>query len=161
MKATKVWQGASPAPIPSEDPFEELRDRFFARLRSDRIRLTALAGVLSRAEGDPARTFEDIQLFAHRLRGGAAIFETPEVGIAANTLEQAAASASVVHADSCDASVWRALENLLDRFAIVNGQHVPLASMEPVRLRTILQPSGVVRLLDSFILSVSGLPECS
>jgi HPt (histidine-containing phosphotransfer) domain-containing protein len=118
MKATKHWQGASPAPIPSEAPFEELRDRFIARLRSDRMRLTALAAVLSRAEGDPASTFEDIQRFAHRLRGGAAIFETPEVGIAANTLEQAAALAAVVHADSSDVSVWRALENLLHRLAI-------------------------------------------
>jgi HPt (histidine-containing phosphotransfer) domain-containing protein len=97
------------------------------------MRLKSLAAVLSRAEGDPAHAFEDIQLFAHRLHGGAAIFETPEVGIAANTLEQAAASASVVHADSSDASVWRALENLLDRLAIVNGQHVPLAPAEKVR----------------------------
>jgi hypothetical protein len=117
MKAIKVWQGASPAPIPSEGPFDEFRDRFFARLRSDRMRLSALAAALSRAEGDPAHIFEDIQLFAHRLRGGAAIFETPEVGIDANALEQAAASASVAHADSSDASVRRALENLLDRLA--------------------------------------------
>lgn len=117
MSATKHWQGTSPAPIPSQEPFDELRDLFFARLRSDRMRLTALAAALSRAEGDPAHTFEDIQLFAHRLRGGAAIFETPEVGIDANALEQAAASASVAHADNSDASVWRALENLLDRLA--------------------------------------------
>jgi Hpt domain len=122
MKVTEHWQGASPGPVQSEDPFGELRDLFFARLRSDRMRLTALAAALSRAEGDPARTFQDLQLFAHRLRGGAAIFETPEVGIDANALEQAAASASVAHADSSDASVWSALENLLDRLAIVNGQ---------------------------------------
>jgi HPt (histidine-containing phosphotransfer) domain-containing protein len=122
MKVTKEWQGGSQGPVPSEDPFGELRDVFFARLRSDRMRLTALAAALSRAEGDPAHTFEDIQLFAHRLRGGAAIFQTPEVGIDANALEQAAASASVAHADSSDASVWSALENLLDRLAIVSGQ---------------------------------------
>ena len=125
MKASKDWQDVSPAPIASEDPFEKLRERFFARLRSDRVRLTALADVLARAQGDPAHTFGDMQLLAHRLRGGAAIFETPEVGIAANALEQAAASASVAHADSSDASVWRALENLLDRLAIVDGQHDP------------------------------------
>ena len=124
MKRTTRWQRASPAPIATGDPFEELRELFLARLRTDRVRLTALAEVLSRAQGDPVHTFEDMQLFAHRLRGGAAIFETPEVGIAANALEQAAASASVAHADSSDASVWRALENLLDRLAIVNGQHV-------------------------------------
>jgi hypothetical protein len=122
---SKDWQSVSPAPIASQDPFEQLRELFFARLRSDRVRLTALAEVLARAQGDPAQTFEDMQLFAHRLRGGAAIFETPEVGFAANALEQAAASASVAHADSSDASVWRALENLLERLTIVNGQHVP------------------------------------
>lgn len=124
METPKGWQGASQAPIASDDPFEELRDAFFARLRSDRVRLTTFAAALAHTEGDPACTFEDIQQFAHRLRGGAAIFETPEVGIAANALEEAAASASVAHAGRSDASVWSALENLLDRLAVVNGQRV-------------------------------------
>jgi hypothetical protein len=122
LKTPKGWQGASQAPITVEDPFEELREAFFARLRSDTVRLTTFAAALAHTEGDPACTFEDIQLFAHRLRGGAAIFETPEVGIAANALEQAAASASVAHADRSDASVWTALENLLDKLGTINDQ---------------------------------------
>ncbi len=124
MKVSKHCQSALPVPITAEDPFEELRDLFFARLRSDRVRLTTFAEALERTEGDPARTFEDIQLFAHRLRGGAAIFETSEVGIAANLLEQAAAAAAVAHADRSDASVCRALEGLLDRLAVANGERV-------------------------------------
>jgi HPt (histidine-containing phosphotransfer) domain-containing protein len=115
MKAAKYWQSAESGPVPSGDPFDELRDLFFERLGSDRLRLAALAATLSRVEGDPAHIFEDIQLFAHRLRGGAAIFETPELGVDANALEQAAASASVAHASRSDASVWAALESLLDR----------------------------------------------
>jgi len=132
MKAPKEWQGASQAPITSEDPFGELRDAFFARLRSDRVHLTTFAAALAHTEGDPACTFEDIQLFAHRLRGGAAIFETPDVGIAANALEQAAASASAAHAHRSDASVWTALENLLDKLAIVNGQRARSAPVTKV-----------------------------
>jgi HPt (histidine-containing phosphotransfer) domain-containing protein len=127
MKSTEYWRRASPASSAPKDPFEELRDAFYARLRSDRVRLTTLAALLARAEGDPASIFQDIQLFAHRLRGGAAIFEAPEIGVAANVLEQAAAAASVAHADNSDASVWTALESLVDRLAIVNGKRVPLA----------------------------------
>ena len=128
----KTPQGDSQAPIKSEDPFEEVRDAFFARLRSDRVRLTTFAAALAHSEGDPTCTFEDIRLFAHRLRGGAAIFDTPEVGIAANALEQAAASASVAHADRSDASVRAALQNLLDRLAIVTGQGGPAPSVTKV-----------------------------
>jgi HPt (histidine-containing phosphotransfer) domain-containing protein len=133
MKTTRYWQGVSLAPIPSEDPFEELRDLFFARLRMERVRLTELAAELVHAQGDPAYDFGEIRLFAHRLRGGAAIFETPEVGNAASALEQAAALASAAHARSSDASVRTALDNLLDRLAIVNRQHAPLASALKVR----------------------------
>jgi hypothetical protein len=89
--------------------------------------LTVFAAALARTEGDPACTFEGIQLFAHRLRGGAAIFETPEIGIAAYALEQAAAAAAAACADNLDAPVWLALESLLDRLAIVNGQRGPPA----------------------------------
>jgi hypothetical protein len=129
MKSPKRWRGTSQASIASENPFEELRDLFFARLQSDRVRLTVFAAALARTEGDPACTFEGIQLFAHRLRGGAAIFETPEIGIAAYALEQAAAAAAAAAAcaDNLDAPVWLALESLLDRLAIVNGQRGPPA----------------------------------
>ena len=115
MKTTECSQGVTTAPFISEDPFEELRDLFFSRLRTERVRLTELAAALAHAEGDPVHTYEEIRLFAHRLRGGAAIFETPEVGVAANALEQAAASALEAHADTSYASVRTALDDLLDR----------------------------------------------
>ena len=128
MKKTRCWQGVTPAPVTSGDPFEELRDLFFSRLRTERVRLTELAAALAHAEGNPVHTFEEIRLFAHRLRGGAAIFETPEVGTAANALEQAAAAASEAQADGCYASVRTALDDLLDRLAIVNGLANPVGT---------------------------------
>ena len=137
MKTIRCWQGVTTAPVTSEDPFEELRDLFFSRLRTERVRLTELAAVLAHAEGDPVHTFEEIRLFAHRLRGGAAIFETPEVGVAANALEQAAASALGAHADTSYASVRAALDDLLDRLAIVNGLANPVGTghEEPIARR--------------------------
>jgi ABC-type Fe2+-enterobactin transport system substrate-binding protein len=115
VNAPECCRDGSPASSISENPFEELRGIFLARLRSDRALLTTLATALTRAEGDEAYNFEDIQLFAHRLRGGAAIFETPEIGTAAYALEQAAVSASVAHAESAHAAVRKALEHLLER----------------------------------------------
>ena len=117
MQTTRCWQGVTTEPITSEDSFEELRDLFFSRLRTERVRLTELAAALAHAEGDQVHTFEEIRLVAHRLRGGAAIFETPEVGVAANALEQAAASALGAHADTSCAFVRTALDDLLDRLA--------------------------------------------
>jgi HPt (histidine-containing phosphotransfer) domain-containing protein len=54
-----------------------------------------------------------LQYRAHRLRGSAAIFEVEEIAAAANELEQAAACASVAHADNTDAAVWSALVALV------------------------------------------------
>ena len=122
MEKAKYWQGVSPTPVTSEDPFDELRDLFFARLRTDRVHLLALGTALACCEGDPAYPLEKIKLFAHRLRGGAAIFETPDIGDAANILEEAAALAAIVHADRSDASVRTALDSLLNKLAIANGR---------------------------------------
>ena len=120
MKSTKHFARAVPTPI-ARDPFEELRDAFRVRLRSDRVRLTTLGAELARAEDDPERIFEDMHQFAHRLLGASTIFEAHDIGIAADALEQAARSASIAHADNSDASVWTALECLVDRLASHTG----------------------------------------
>jgi HPt (histidine-containing phosphotransfer) domain-containing protein len=113
----------------SDDRFEELREAFHIRLRSDRVRLTTLAAALARGEEDPARVFESIRLCAHRVRGAAAIFEASEVNVAANALEQAAGSASIGHADNSDAAVWTALETLVDLLGITGGKRLPLPAV--------------------------------
>ena len=105
----------------ASDPFEVLRVAFHVRLRSDRARLTILRAELALSEDDPGCVFEDIRQFAHRLLGASTIFEAHEVGIAADALEQAARSASIAHADHCDASVRTALESLVDRLTSHSG----------------------------------------
>ena len=68
--------------------------------------------MLARAGQNPRSTFEEIRALAHRLRGGAAIFEAREVAIAAGTLERAANRALSAHGDRCDCAVRTALEAL-------------------------------------------------
>jgi chemotaxis protein histidine kinase CheA len=133
VKMTRYWHGVSMARVVSNDPFEELRDLYFARLHIEQTRLTQLATALVCAEGHPADEFAEIKLFAHRLRGGAAIFEAPEVGMAADALERAAALASAEHALSSDPSVRMALDSLLDRLTIVNRRHESLAPAKNIR----------------------------
>jgi HPt (histidine-containing phosphotransfer) domain-containing protein len=124
MKSTRHWPRPAPPPNALNDQFDELRNAFYARLRSDRVRLTTLGAALARAEEDPVCVFEDIRVFAHRLRGAAAIFEVPEISLPAKVLEEAAGAASNAHADNSDASVWTALENLVDRLAIMSGRGI-------------------------------------
>jgi HPt (histidine-containing phosphotransfer) domain-containing protein len=121
MKSTRDPAHTAPTPAAADDAFEELRQAFHARLRSDRVHLMTLGAELTRAAGDPGHIFEDMRLFAHRLRGASAIFEAQEIGIAAHALEQAACSAAVAHADAADASVWTALESLVDRLPHNSG----------------------------------------
>jgi chemotaxis protein histidine kinase CheA len=135
MKAAECLSPGVARHSPPDDRFEELRDAFYARLRSDRERLTTLAAALTHAEGDAARIFEDIQLFAHRVGGAAAIFDASEVGIAANALERAAGSASTGHAANSDASVRTALETLVDLLGATAGKPLALPHAKKVRSR--------------------------
>ncbi|MEP6886447.1 MAG: Hpt domain-containing protein, partial [Gammaproteobacteria bacterium] len=71
------------------------------------------SAALARTEENPSKIFDDLQYRAHRLRGSAAIFEVVEISAAAEALEQAAACASVSHADNSDPAVWSALGTLV------------------------------------------------
>jgi hypothetical protein len=110
--------GASAAPIRSaagddEDSFESLRQAFHARLESERVHFVTLSAALARAEENPAWIFEDLVYRAHRLQGGAAIFEESEVALAAGKLESAAVVAAQSRADNTNEEVWAALEALV------------------------------------------------
>ena len=96
-----------------DDGFEDLRNAFRERLESERVHLVSLSAALARAEDNPACIFEDLQFRAHRLQGGASIFEAPDLARAAHALEQAAVSASKTQADNTDEKVWEALVNLV------------------------------------------------
>jgi Hpt domain len=100
--------------------FERYRAAFHDRLQGDRLRLTTLIATLARTGDDPRCTFEEIRLFAHRLRGGAAIFEAREVAIAAGMLERAANRALSAHGSHFDCAVRTALEKLREQLTIPN-----------------------------------------
>jgi HPt (histidine-containing phosphotransfer) domain-containing protein len=114
-------------PAGLENGFENLRNAFHARLESERVHLVSLSGALTHAEANPAWIFEDLQFRAHRLQGGASIFEVTDVAQAAHTLEQAAVSASKARADNTDEKVWSALVALVQ---LMGGNRAPAASAQ-------------------------------
>jgi len=67
------------------DGLEELRLAFHARLQSDRVHFATLSAALARAEESPGWIFQDLQFRAHKIRGGAAIFEIAAVEAAGYT----------------------------------------------------------------------------
>src|SRR6266851_4889127 len=85
---------------PPGDGLDELRLAFHARLLSDRVQFVTLSAALARAEESPAWIFQDLQFRAHKIRGGAAIFEIAELEAAAGALEQAAVAASMSNANN-------------------------------------------------------------
>jgi hypothetical protein len=95
------------------DGFESLRHAFHAGLEGERVRFVSLSAALARAESNPSWIFDDLQFRAHRLQGGAAIFEVANVAVAAGALEQAAVCASNARADNTDEQVWAALVTLV------------------------------------------------
>jgi chemotaxis protein histidine kinase CheA len=99
--------------VGKEDSFESLRQAFHARLESERVHFVTLSAALARAEENPAWIFEDLVYRAHRLQGGAAIFEESEVARAAGKLESAAVIAAQSRADNTNEEVWAALEALV------------------------------------------------
>jgi len=101
------------AAIEHDDGFESLRQAFHARLESERVHFVTLSAALARAEENPVWIFEDLVYRAHRLQGGAAIFEESEVAVAAGKLESAAVIAAESRAGNTDENVWAALEALV------------------------------------------------
>ena len=98
---------------PATDGFDSLREEFLKRLGQARILFTTSSAELARAGENAAPIFHDLYVRAHRLRGGAAIFEFADIEAAAGALEEAAAAATRVQADNTDAGVWTALAALV------------------------------------------------
>jgi hypothetical protein len=115
MKSAKpVIDGQTPRGS-LEDGFERLRQAFEVRLCGDRVRLIALRSALAHLTADPAPILAEIQMFAHKLRGAAAIFEKPEIGRAAKSLELAAMTALAGGSSSTDPSLESTLATLVER----------------------------------------------
>jgi HPt (histidine-containing phosphotransfer) domain-containing protein len=82
-------------------------------LESERVHFVTLSAALARADENPIWIFEDLVYRAHRLQGGAAIFEESAVARAAGRLESAAGAAAQSRAGNTDEDVWSALEDLV------------------------------------------------
>ena len=93
MRTTSQSQAAARSLAVEAEDFDGLREAFYVRLQGERLFLIALCGGLLLAEGDPTAIVRDLASRAHRIQGGAAIFEFREIAEAANALEQAAKAA--------------------------------------------------------------------
>jgi HPt (histidine-containing phosphotransfer) domain-containing protein len=119
MKSTDYWP--RPSTVTSASDFERLRGAFYTRLRSDHARLADLSAELIRHD-DVLPVFEDLRVLAHRMCGAAAIFEAPDIGDAANTLEQTLLHAINQRADGTDPGVWAALEALVNLLTLMSNR---------------------------------------
>jgi HPt (histidine-containing phosphotransfer) domain-containing protein len=135
VKSTERAQSDGPAPPVLDDPLaldealEVVRQSFCARLHDEKARLAALAIALRSCETDSAPVLEELELFAHRLRGAAAVFEALELSQAAKALELAAEAGRAQHSE---APVWSALNLLANELASLTGSEPsPTASGAP------------------------------
>jgi HPt (histidine-containing phosphotransfer) domain-containing protein len=109
----------------AEIAYEEVRQSFRVRLRAEQARLTTLTEVLGSVAGNPATAFGDLEGFAHRLRGAAAVFDYPELRDVAKTLEQAACAAVVLRSSKSDPLVQNAMRILAARLTCMNEAALP------------------------------------
>ena len=113
MAHTDLGTRKAEVPAAARDGFESLFDGFLIKLQAEREHLVMLSAELALSEENPESIFADLRHRAHRLRGGAAIFEVPDVAEAAGVMEEAAVSASLSHAPHTDGKVWNALLTLV------------------------------------------------
>jgi HPt (histidine-containing phosphotransfer) domain-containing protein len=78
----------------SEDALDNLRQAFKARLIEDRARFVALRDALEARQVPPEAIIAELRNRAHKVRGGAAIFEMRDLAATACALEDAALAAS-------------------------------------------------------------------
>jgi HPt (histidine-containing phosphotransfer) domain-containing protein len=122
MKSINYWPRPASTADTSENHFEQLRGAFYTRLRSDRARLATLSAELACTDANVTPVLEELRVLSHRICGAAAIFEAPEIGAAASTLEQALLTAISEHADGSEPAVWAALEALVNLLVLTSGR---------------------------------------
>ena len=117
---TEFRPNGAPTAAP-EITFEDVRESFLIRLHHEESRLAALRVALETAHLDTVSSFIDLEIFAHRLRGAAAVFDLPEIRDAAKALELAAAAAAIAGASIAEPMVHDTIRDLSQRLARVNG----------------------------------------
>jgi len=109
----------------SDDAFEEVRQSFLTRLHGEQARLLVLTDALGSGKGNAALVLGDLEIFAHRLRGAAAVFDAGALSEDAKSLELAVAAASIAPVRVNDTFVWASLRTLSSRLASMNGTQFP------------------------------------
>jgi HPt (histidine-containing phosphotransfer) domain-containing protein len=109
---------AKPLPDPS---YEEVRYSFLARLQSEQIRLAYLTEAIAAAGENTVAAFSELERFAHRLRGAAAVFDVPRLREASKGLELVAGEAARRRAPNNDPAVKDAVLALTAELAHLNG----------------------------------------
>jgi len=108
-----------------DEAFEEVRQSFLIRLHDEQIRLMALADALGSGGENAVSSLCALEVFAHRLRGAAAVFDAAVLSEDARSLELAVAAASIEPRIDNDPLVWSALRTLISRLASMNGNPPP------------------------------------
>jgi len=121
MPLTEIPKAAIPRRALLDASYEDVRQSFIIRLRSEQARLAVLADALGTAATDTASAFSDLEMFAHRLRGAAAVFDVPELRDAAKALELSAAAAAVRSSPSGEPLVVKGIRALEDMLSRLNG----------------------------------------
>jgi HPt (histidine-containing phosphotransfer) domain-containing protein len=100
----------------SGDALDGVRQAFNARLVQDHERFAALRRALEVRQVPPEAIIAELRNRAHKVRGGAAIFEMRELAATACALEEAAIAASV-QVKQGEAMVMAPLATLIDFLA--------------------------------------------
>ena len=120
MPLNKRSAGKRSKPVLRDVSFEHVRWTFLARLHGDEVRLAVLHEALGVADECPESAFVDLEMFAHRLRGAAAVFNFPDLRDAAQGVELAASFASAGHLRVGEPLVHVAVGILATRMASLN-----------------------------------------
>jgi len=118
-------QAGGAKPTVQDLTYEDVRQSFLIRLHGEQSQLLVLSDSLGSAEVAPASAFGDLEGFAHRLRGAAAVFDFPELRDAAKVLEIAASAALVEQAPLNEPRVRTAIGSLVTRLSWLTGGTSP------------------------------------
>jgi hypothetical protein len=119
-------------PIRLDVSFADVRRSFLDRLRGEQSRLAFLAAGLESAGMNNVSAFIDLEVFAHRLRGAAAVFELHELRDESKALEFAASAATTEYSPDNRLQVGEAIRKLTDRLIYLNqGLADTLATADP------------------------------
>jgi len=118
---TEYRQFADSMSAAADAAYEDVRQSFLIRLHGEKTRLAVLEAALQSAGPDPVSAFLDLETFAHRLRGAAAVFDFPGLRDDSKVLELAAAGAAI-HGSPCgEPDVQKAMGILATRLTRLNG----------------------------------------